>query len=204
MALLRRFSSMGVDFADIDRDGCLDFIVTDMLSKDPQLRKRQMPARWPIPEPIQSIEHRPQIIQNTLFHNRGDVTFAEIANFSGVAASEWTWQPLFMDADLDGYPDLLVSAGHARDVQDLDANREIHARQHPEGVCRPRREAKASTPGLMVHMRFTQACDADLRFRNTGKLKFKDATAEWGSEAPGVHHSMAQADFDNDGDLSGR
>src|SRR5262249_7797879 len=52
-------SSMGVDFADIDRDGHVDFLVTDMLSRDPHLRKRQNPARWPIPEPIQSIEFRP-------------------------------------------------------------------------------------------------------------------------------------------------
>ena len=33
-------SSMGVDFADVDRDGQMDFCVMDMLARDWQLRKR--------------------------------------------------------------------------------------------------------------------------------------------------------------------
>src|SRR6266851_1474439 len=49
------------------------------------------------------IDNRPQVMRNTLFHNRGDGTFEEIADFSGVSASEWSWQPVFIDVDLDGY-----------------------------------------------------------------------------------------------------
>ena len=196
-------SSMGVDFADIDRDGHLDFIVTDMLSRDPKLRRRQMPARWPIPEPIQEIEFRPQIIQNTLFHNRGDGTYEEIANYGGVAASDWTWQPLFLDVDLDGYPDLLVSAGHVRDVQDLDAEREIRSRQHSwKGFTNAVEKQKAFTAELMEHMRFYPRLEMPIfAFRNGGRLQFEDATKAWGTDQLGVHHSMAVADFDNDGDL---
>ncbi|MHC1766671.1 MAG: FG-GAP-like repeat-containing protein [Verrucomicrobiia bacterium] len=195
-------SSMGIDFADIDRDGHLDFIATDMLSRDPQLRKRQMPARWPIPEPIQVIEHRAQIIQNSLFHNRGDGTYEELANYSGVAASEWTWQPLFMDVDLDGFEDLLVSAGHARDVQDMDAEREIRMRQHSwKGFTLEERQ-KAFTQELMTHMRLYPGLAMPIfTFRNTGQLRFDDATSRWGTSQPGVHHCMATADLDNDGDL---
>jgi len=40
-------SSMSVDFADIDRDGYLDFFVNDMLSRDPRLRKREGFAQIP-------------------------------------------------------------------------------------------------------------------------------------------------------------
>jgi enediyne biosynthesis protein E4 len=196
-------SSMGVDFSDLDRDGHLDFIVTDMLSRDPRLRKRQMPARWPIPEPILSIEFRPQIIQNTLFHNRGDGTFAEVANYAGVAASEWTWQPLFMDVDLDGYADLLVSAGHGRDVQDLDADREIRSRQRSwKGFTNAVERQRAYTAELMTHMRFYPSLEMPIfAFRNTGGLQFEEATAKWGTGQGGIHHCMAIADLDNDGDL---
>src|SRR2546425_1364288 len=87
-------SSMGVDFADIGRTGNLDFVVVDMLSRDPRVRRRQMVAQTPMPLPIGAIENRPQIMRNTLFHNRGDGTFAEIACFSGLAASDWSWSPV--------------------------------------------------------------------------------------------------------------
>ena len=33
---------MGVDFADLDRDGQMDFCVTDMLARDWQRRKREL------------------------------------------------------------------------------------------------------------------------------------------------------------------
>src|SRR5216117_1786586 len=121
-------SSMGVDFADIDRDGRLDFFVVDMLSRDPRLRKRQKLAQTPMASVIGAIEDRPQIMRNTLFHNRGDGTFEELSNYAGVAASEWSWSPVFLDVDLDGYQDLLITTGHAKDVQDMDAAIQINAR----------------------------------------------------------------------------
>src|ERR1051326_3148557 len=38
-------------------------------------------------------------------------------------------------------------------------------------------------------------------FHNTGQLRFEERTAAWGMAHLGVHHAMALADFDNDGDL---
>ena len=46
-----------------------------------------------------------------LFHNRGDGTFEEIAAYAGVTAADWSWQPVFLDVDLDGYEDLIISDG---------------------------------------------------------------------------------------------
>jgi hypothetical protein len=53
-------------------------------------------------------------MRNTLFLNRGDGTYSEIAQLSGVDASEWSWMPMFLDVDLDGYEDLLVASGLER------------------------------------------------------------------------------------------
>ena len=196
-------SSMGVDFADIDRDGHLDFLVVDMLSRSLRLRKRQMPAYAAGPVPPSSVLVRPQFMRNTLFHNRGDGTFEEMAHFSGLTASDWAWQPVFIDVDLDGYEDLLITAGHFRDVQNMDAVAEIDARQHSwRGYTNEVERQKAFTQELMVHNRlFPDLLMPVVAFRNQGNLTFAETTALWGTDLPGVHHGLAMADFDGDGDL---
>jgi len=196
-------SSMGVDFADIDRDGLTDFFVVDMLSRDPRLRKRQKLAQPSIASSLGMIEDRPQFMRNTLFLNRGDGTFAEIAHYTGLAASEWSWQPMFLDVDLDGYEDLLITSGHAKDVQDLDAAAQIRARQHSwKGFANEAERQRAFTKELMENMRFYPRLDTPIvAFRNRGDLHFEDVTAAWGTDQNAVHHAIALADFDRDGDL---
>jgi len=39
---------------------------------------------------------------------------------AGVAATDWSWCPIFLDIDLDGYEDLLISNGFESDVMDQD------------------------------------------------------------------------------------
>jgi hypothetical protein len=79
--------SMGIDFADLDRDGRDEFFVADMLSRKHASRQVQLMDRRPMPLPIDVIDNRPQYSRNTLFWNRGDMTYAEIAQYSGVEAS---------------------------------------------------------------------------------------------------------------------
>ena len=196
-------NSMGVDFADIDRDGHVDFIVVDMLSRDGSLRKRQARAQTRIPMLPGEIDNRPQVMRNTLFHNRGDGTFEEIADFSGVSASEWSWQPVFIDVDLDGYEDLIIPAGHTRDVQDLDATTEIKARQHPwPKNMDPKTRQEAFTREMLEHAKlYPRLYLPIIAFHNLGKLRFEDTTAIWGTGALGVHQGIASGDFDGDGDI---
>ena len=196
-------SSMGVDFADIDRDGHMDFFVVDMLSRDHRLRKRQTPAQTPMPLAIGAIENRPQIMRNTLFHNRGDGTFAEIACFSGLAASDWSWSPVFLDVDLDGYEDLIITAGHTKDVQDRDAGRQISARQRSySGYTNAVERQKAFTEDKMLNGRLYPNLRMPIvAFHNLGNCKFEEVTQLWGTDQSGTHHGLALADFDNDGDL---
>src|SRR5262249_46933360 len=97
--------SMGIDFADINRDGFDDFLVLDMLSPVHQRRMTQISQGNSVASSIGITSDRPQVGRNTLFLNRGDGTYAEIAQFSGIDASEWSWCPVFLDVDLDGYED---------------------------------------------------------------------------------------------------
>lgn len=196
-------SSMGVDFADYDRDGDLDFFVVDMLSRDLRLRKRQKPAQNSMTAMPGVFEDRPQFMRNTLYRNRGDGTYAEVANMAGVPASDWSWSPVFLDVDLDGYEDLLVTTGHARDVQDLDAQALIRSKQHSwTGFKSEAERQKAFTQELMEHMRLYPLLHSPIvAFRNLAGRGFAEVTAGWGTEQPGVHHAIALADFDRDGDV---
>ncbi|HKX62539.1 MAG TPA: VCBS repeat-containing protein, partial [Verrucomicrobiae bacterium] len=87
--------SMGLDVADIDRDGWDDVFVVDMLSRDQVTRMDMMGDRNPpVPYPGQ-VENRPDYMINTLFLNRGDGTYTEIAQLAGLGATEWSWTPAF-------------------------------------------------------------------------------------------------------------
>src|SRR3989449_3555700 len=83
-------------------------------------RKSELPTHTPLPKLIGQIEDRPQWQRNTLFRNRGDGSFAELASYAGVEASDWSWDAQFLDVDLDGYEDLLITTGHLWDVMDAD------------------------------------------------------------------------------------
>jgi enediyne biosynthesis protein E4 len=186
-------SAMGVDFADINRDGFDDFIVLDMLSRD-HVRRHVQRIDSPHEQlPTAGPEHRPQVARNTLFLNRGDGTYAEIAQLSGVDASEWSWTPVFLDVDLDGYEDLLVSKGFERDNANVDVLNEIE-----------RRKGQGKLSAIeQLHLRkmFPRLRTANLTFRNERNLTFSECSAKWGFDLAAVSQGMALADFDRDGDL---
>jgi len=94
---------MGVDFADIDRDGFDDLFVSDMVSRHHRLKMTEMGDTNPPPAQVGEATDRHQNRRNTLLLNRGDQTYAEIGCYAGVEASDWSWSVVFLDVDLDGY-----------------------------------------------------------------------------------------------------
>jgi hypothetical protein len=158
-------------------------------------------AQTPIMLPVGAIDNRPQILRNTFFHNRGDGTFDEVANFAGLQASEWSWSPLFLDVDLDGYEDLLITTGHSKDVQDMDAAIQINARQRSySGFTNAVERQKAIVQVKVMNGRLYPYLHTPIvAFHNMGNLKFEEANANWGTDQPGIHHGMALGDFDGDG-----
>ncbi len=186
-------SSMGMDVADVDRDGHDDLLVVDMLSRDHRHRFMQRVDIKPDILPMGAIERRPQTSRNTLFQNRGDGTYAEVAQYSGLEASEWCWMPVFLDVDLDGYEDVLIPNGFEIDGMNLDVAAAIEQKK----------KEKKLTPLEQLQLRklFPRLDTANLAFRNLGKFKFEETGAAWGFNARSVSQGMALADLDNDGDL---
>ena len=185
--------SMGVDFADIDRDGYDDFFVVDMLSREHQRRKVQTVGVIPMFLPIGQIDNRPQYKRNTLFLNRGDGTYAEIGQLSGLDATEWSWMPLFLDVDLDGFEDVLVTTGHTRDSLHADAVERIVS-------LRSRRKLSDAEHRALKKQFFPVLTTPIQAFRNRGDLTFEDKAMDWGIDYVGITHGMCLADLDNDGD----
>lgn len=186
-------ASMAADLADINRDGRDDLFVADMIALRRDARAWQRPdtlqdaVDWPIHDP----QFQPEVPRNTLHLARNDGTFAEIARLAGVAASDWTPAALFLDVDLDGWEDLLVTAGNRHDVQDLDALARIGGRGGP------------TTPAMRLQerARLPSRERPSLAFRNRRDLTFEDASAAWGFQAVGLAHGFALGDLDQDGDL---
>jgi len=183
-------SSMGIDFADIDGDGNQDFIVVDMLSRDYKHRMTQSDALKPLRAAIGAIDNRPQINRNTLFLNRGDNTFAEIANLANVAGSEWSWCPIFFDIDLDGRPDVYITNGHGRDLQNLDTAAKL--KLVDSGTDEEMRR------NLLMYPRLNTP---NVAFHNLGDLWFEESGHNWGLDQNGSSYGASLADLDNDGDL---
>ena len=183
-------TSMGVDFSDIDRDGDFDFFAVDMLSREHKLRKMQMGTMKPTPVSIGEIDNRPQIMRNTLFLNRGDNTYAEIANLSGLEDSEWSWAPVFIDIDLDGYEDIFITNGNVRDVQDSDTINHVKSLKL--------QDAEAQRKTLLLYPKLETQ---NLAYRNSGDLTFEEVSSDWGLDLKVMSHGAALGDFDNDGDL---
>lgn len=183
--------SMCADFADINGDGLDDFFVTDMISRLHTLRMRQLKPESPIISWTREAKwDRPQVRRNFLFLNRGDGTYADIANYAGVANSDWSWCTVFLDVDLDGRPDILVGTGHYYDTQDLDgmeASKRLTPAEKNDG-----RKLISLYPRLLT---------PNYAFHNLGDLRFEECGKAWGFDSVQVSHSIALADLDNDGDL---
>lgn len=184
--------SMAVDVADIDHDGDDDIMLSDMLSRFQRLRMTQIGATNPPLAHLTEWTDRYQARRNVLLLNRGDGTYADIANYAGVDASDWTWTVAFMDVDLDGYEDLLISNGHAYDTQDLDT-----AEKEPP----PPDRLSSSMRGGKQLKDFPPLPTPNFAFRNLGNWIFQEMGAAWGFNSSNVSHGMALADLDTDGDL---
>lgn len=184
-------SSMGVDFGDLDRDGQDDFFVVDMLARGHPHRMTQLVRDRPLLAELERVDERPQFNRNTLFFGRSGGGFFEAALMSGVAATDWTWSPLFIDVDLDGYEDILVTNGFEFDVMDQDSSLQI---KH-SGKKLTEAQLKRS---MQYHPHWRSR---NVGLHNLGDGRFEESSTAWGFDLAGVSYGMAAGDLDNDGDL---
>jgi len=193
--------SMGNDVADFNNDGLPDVMVVDMMPFDPVRQKRMAgPANPNAFEAMIRAGYHPQYMRNMLFMNlgknaAGNPVFAEVGQQYGVHSTDWSWAPLWLDADLDGWQDLLVTNGYLRDVTDMDFIIHNNATAISNDATRTnaamRQGAKAMPsikPGSFI-------------FRNDHGTALTNVSPTWLGDVAALSNGAAYADLDNDGDL---
>lgn len=185
------YFSMGVDCADLNRDGWDDILIVDMLSLNPLDRQNILPSgrsRFEEPE----FRGPPQHSWNTILINDGGAGWYDAGPFSGLAASGWSWAVAAVDLDLDGLEDVLITNGVERDGRNRDITSTLAAM---------RQSGKYSQSEMLrARSMFPRLSTMDLAFRNLGNLQF-EMRPDWGFDVAGISNGMALGDLDNDGDL---
>jgi hypothetical protein len=188
-------SSRGNDIADINGDGFVDIITVDAL---PEEEKTVKASRSDDPSDLQTIfanlGYHPQYKRNMLQINNGGKFFSERAFIMGVAATDWSWSPLFADLDQDGILDLFITTGIHRRPNDLDYSKFISGKQIRDKLNKTRlvdNEAINAMPSGNVH---------NYIFQGDGK-HFTNRSGEWIPVDTLISNGSAYADLDNDGDL---
>ncbi|HEX8332764.1 MAG TPA: CRTAC1 family protein, partial [Segetibacter sp.] len=191
------FSSMGADMADINNDGLPEIFTTDMLPGD-DYRLKTLGAFDNIDVYNKKVElgFYHQYMKNCLQLNNGDGMFSEIANYSGVEATDWSWGALIFDADNDGLNDIYVCNGVNKDVTDLDFMN-FFANDFIQKMVLTGK--KDNVDEVLKHIPVVPMLNK--AFRNKGNLQFADEGNAWGFTQASFSNGAAYGDLDNDGDL---
>ncbi len=190
--------SMGVDVADVTNDGYPEIISMDMLPGDPYMLKRSLGEDdYDIFYHKISVGYNYQYTRNNLQYNRRNNLFSETGLYSGVAATDWSWAPLWMDFDNDGNKDLFISNGIPKRMNDMDyvnfiSNDEIQAQLRNRSVDDKNMGLISKFPEIKLPNKF---------YRNTGGLHFDDEGEAIEGDKPTFSNGAVYADLDNDGDL---
>jgi hypothetical protein len=184
--------SMGSDTGDINNDGFLDLMTTDMAPEDHYRSKTNMASMSTerFRNLVKSGAHY-QYSTNTLQINTGLGHFSDIATMSGVAFTDWSWASLMVDLDNDGWKDIVVTNGVKKDLDNNDYRLKLDALPSNTTIDELF-ELSKKAPSQKL---------SNYAFKNVGQFKFKKVAKDWGLDTPSFSNGMAYADLDNDGDL---
>ena len=190
------YNAMGNDVADFNNDGNDDIVTVDMLPPDNKRWKLTIAGnRYDEFNNALNLGYAPQYVRKTLQLNNGDGTFSEIAQASGINATEWSWGLLLADFDNDGWKDLFIANGYKTDITNLDFmtyGKRALFMGTPEANRKERLKMLENYPGIYVN---------NYVFKNNHDLTFSNVSENWGLNKPSYSNGAAYGDLDNDGDL---
>ena len=203
------FYSMGVDAADINNDSHLDLMVLDMTAEDNFRLKSNMSGMnpdsfWKV---VNDGGHY-QYMFNTLQFNNGNETFSDIAQFTGTAATDWSWSSLVADFDNDGQKDIYITNGLLRDIRNTDADKKISdivSKKINDYIIKNPDNTEITIWDVVDLNELLDLLPSqklkNYYYKNHGNLEFSNITDSSGLNQPSFSHGASYVDLDNDGDL---
>lgn len=194
------YSAMGMNVGDLNSDGLADIFVLDMLPEYNGRRKTMLqPNTYSAYLNNERYEYPYQHVRNVLQLNRGfrpdngELLFSDVSMYAGIAATDWSWSPVIVDFDHDGYRDLIISNGFPKDITDHDFGdfMTINGKYITDDM------SLLKIPSVKLH---------NYAFKNVlnkpgGIPSFENVSEEWGIKEPSFSSGAAYADLDNDGDI---
>ncbi len=195
------FYGMGIDVADYNNDGYLDFMQTDMAAADNFRSKSNMASMniesfWNVVNYGFHYQYMFNSLQTAQGVKADGVPFySETAKLSKLDKTDWSWACLFADYDNDGFKDLYITNGTRRDIN----NRDFFKWLERVDVSLKIKYKELSIEDLTNKMPYKKM-DNPI-FKNEKGQKFAPANQDWGLHYEGFSNGAAYADLDNDGDL---
>jgi enediyne biosynthesis protein E4 len=190
--------SMGVDIADINNDAFPEIVSMDMLASDPYILKRSLGEdSYDLFQEKLAMGYSYQYTRNNLQYNRGNGMYSEIGLYSGIAATDWSWAPLWVDFDNDGLKDLFISNGIPKRMNDIDYVNFVSSEEIQQKITNDDMKGK----DISLIQKFPEIKIPNKFFRNTGNLSFQDEENAIDGNFPTYSNGAVYADLDNDGDL---
>lgn len=190
--------SMGVDVADINNDAYPEIISMDMLPSDPYILKRSLGEdSYDLFHEKIGMGYSYQFTRNNLQYNRRNGMFSEVGLYTGIAATDWSWAPLWMDFDNDGLKDLFISNGIPKRMNDIDYVNFVTNGDVQQKITNNDMQGK----DLSLINKFPEIKLPNKFYHNNGNLSFTDEEALVEGNGPTFSNGAVYADLDGDGDL---
>ncbi len=191
------FYGMGADIADINNDGHQDIFVLDMAAQDHYRAKTLMASMSTanFNMLVNRFRFPHQYMYNTLQLNTGNSQFKNVAHYSGLAKTDWSWAGLMVDLNNSGQKEIFVTNGYRKYALDNDFKSKVEAAKI---------QYKGNVPNTVKQTLYDEMPTEklpNLMYTNTGDIHFKDQANQWGLGESTYSNGAAYADFDNDGDL---
>jgi len=189
------FYGMGIDIADFNNDGNLDFFQADMDANSNRRQKANMSSMNPqVFNEIVFMGFHYQYMHNCMQLNTGVIEnnipqFSNISRLTGTSSTDWSWGPLFADFDNDGNKDLFITNGIRREINNTDFFNTY------------KKNDNSNYTDLEKSLKIPSEKVDNFIFKNKGHLNFEKANKDWGVQYKGFSNGVAYADLDNDGDL---